>query len=521
MPDCRTARTVEDMPALYTAAGDILGGNLEAGRADKVAVIDRAGETTYGALAAQVDRMANALRAAGLQRGQRLLLCLLDSVAFPIAFLGAIKAGIVPVPLNTMLPSEDYRWLLSDSEANAVFVSAALTPQWEAIRAGWPDVQFFSDGAPGWADFRARAAQAPAHAEAAQTRRDDVAFWLYSSGSTGKPKGVVHRQSSMRLTANLYALGVAGYREADVVLSVAKLFFAYGLGNALTFPFAAGATAVLLEGRATPEPINALLRRHGVTILGGVPTFFANWLAHDDGPKQEDMPSLRLATSAGEALPAHLGQAVHDRFGIDVLDGLGSTEMLHIFISQQPGQVRYGCTGKIVPGYEARIIADDGTPAPVGAHGELQVKGPTSASLYWRNPEKTAATFVGEWTRTGDQYVCDEEGWYSCVGRRDDMMKVGGIYVSPLEVEEALACHASVLEAAVVPAPDEDGLIKPKAYVVLKQGFAPGDDLEAELKAHVKARLAPYKYPRWFAFVSALPRTPTGKLQRFKLRDVL
>jgi benzoate-CoA ligase len=312
---------------------------------------------------------------------------------------------------------------------------------------------------------------------------------------------------------------VCGVGERDIVLSVAKQFFAYGLGNSISFPYAAGATVVLYEGRATPEAITALVCEHRVSILCGVPTFFAGWFASGLAPSREAAPALRIGTSAGECLPAHLGEEFHARYGGDILDGLGSTEMLHIYLAQRPGLVRYGCTGLPVPGYDVRIVRDDGALADSGELGELQVRGPTAAIGYWRNRIKSRATFQGEWMRTGDKYACDADGWYTYGGRSDDMLKVGGIYVSPIEVEAALVCHEAVLEAAVVGAPDCDGLIKPRAYVVVRPGSAADAVLEAALKAHVKAILAPYKYPRWIEFLDELPKTATGKIQRFRLRE--
>jgi benzoate-CoA ligase len=323
----------------------------------------------------------------------------------------------------------------------------------------------------------------------------------------------------MRLAANLYGLGTVGYREDDVVLSIAKQFFAYGLGNGLIFPYAAGATAVLFNGRATPDTITELIRKHRVSVLGAVPTFLAGWLAHPLCPARTEVPALRMATSAGEALPAHLGQAFHERFGADVLDGLGSTEMLHIFVSQRPGAVRHGCSGKVVAGYRVRLVGDDGEEVAPGEIGNLQVAGPTTAIGYWRNREKSLATFRGEWTVTGDKYVSDGDGWLTYSGRSDDMLKVSGIYVSPFEVEATLVQHPAVLEAAVIGVPDAEGLVKPHGFVVLHNAVAADDGLEAQLKAHVKEHLAPYKYPRWITFVAELPKTATGKIQRFRLRE--
>lgn len=519
MHDTSQARTVEDLPRRFNAAVDLIRPNLEAGRGGKTAVIDCNGATSYAALAQRVDRMASALRAAGITQEQRVLLCLLDTVDFPTAFLGAIKAGIVPVPLNTLLTAEDYRWMLEDSRAAAVMVSGELSDRWQAVAADFPNVRFFSSGGGPWPSFTGLLAATQSWADAADTHRDEPAFWLYTSGSTGKPKGAMHSHAAMRLSANLFGIGVAGYSESDIVLSVAKEFFAYGLGNALSFPYASGATVVLHKDRATPKIIGELMKRHRVTILNGVPTFFAALMADADAPSREEVPSLRIATSAGESLPKHIGEAFRERYGADVIDGLGSTEMLHIYVSQRPGSVRYGSTGRPVPGYEVRIVGDDGAPCGAGEVGELQVKGPTAAMGYWNNRSRSAVTFQGEWTRTGDKYRCDEQGWYSYVGRADDMLKVSGIYVSPAEVEEALACHPAVLEAAVVGAPDGDGLIKPRAYVVLRAQKEGNEEIAAALKAHVKALLAPYKYPRWIVFVRELPKTATGKIQRFRLRE--
>jgi benzoate-CoA ligase len=506
MTDTTAARILADLPERFNAAQDLIAPNLAA-RADKTAIIDVRGSMTYAELAGRIDRMAGAWAGLGTTRGDRVLLCLLDTRDFPTVFLGAIKAGVIPVPLNTVMTADDFAWALENSGAKAVFVTGELADRWTGVEG----VHFISsEGGPG-EDLEDLLRNATPRAEPADTSRDETAFWLYTSGSTGRPKGAMHRHGSLRLTANLYGIGTAGYREDDVILSVAKQFFAYGLGNALTFPFAAGATVILHRDRATPQAITDLIAKHSVTILGGVPTFYAGWLASDLAP----LPSLRLGLSAGEALPVHLSEAFRAKFGADILDGLGSTEMLHIFVSQRPGALRFGCTGKPVNGYHVRIVQRSGAEAGPGEVGELHVCGPTSAHEYWQNPERTAATFQGDWTVTGDQYSRDAEGWLTYAGRGDDMLKVGGIYVSPIEVEEALSSHADVLEAAVVGVPDGDELIKPHAYVVLRDG-ADGD--EAALKAHVKALLAPYKYPRWITFLPELPKTATGKIQRFQLR---
>jgi benzoate-CoA ligase len=360
-------------------------------------------------------------------------------------------------------------------------------------------------------------AKAGAAFEPAPTTCDDACFWLYSSGSTGMPKGTVHMHSHLIQTAELYAKPVLGIREDDLVFSAAKLFFAYGLGNSLTFPMSVGATAILMAERPTPAAVFQRLQQYRPTIFYGVPTLYAALLAAPDMPKPETL-NLRVCTSAGEALPADIGVRWTKHFGVEILDGIGSTEMLHIFVSNRPGAVRYGTTGKAVPGYALRVVDDAGKQVKTGEIGELQINGPTSAACYWNNRAKSRATFMGDWTRSGDKYVVDEDGYYTYSGRTDDMLKVGGIYVSPFEVEGALLSHADVLEVAVIGQPDLDDLIKPKAYIVLKPGIEASAALAEKLQQHVKSKLAPYKYPRWVEFANELPKTATGKIQRFKLR---
>ena len=493
-------------------------------RAAKVAFVDEQGSYTYGDLAERVARAGGALRALGLVMEQRVVLGLLDRIDFPACFLGAIEAGIVPVPVNTLFPPADYAYILADSRAQVAVVSAELLPQFEeaARLANWRGTFVVSDprgvapAAP-YSRLDDLMVRAEPLAEPAPTGADDACFWLYSSGSTGKPKGTVHVQTSLIRTADLFAQGVLGMREDDVVYSAAKLFFAYGLGNALTFPLAVGATAVLRAGRPTPDVVGETLRAHGVTIFCGVPTLFGALLVHPTFPSRDEL-ALRLCTSAGEPLPEEIGKTWTARFGVEVVDGIGSTEMLHIFVSNRPGAVKYGTTGLPVPGYRARIVGEDGREVTPGELGELEVSGPTAAACYWNNRDKSRATFAGEWTRTGDKYRQDEDGYFVYCGRVDDMLKVGGIWVSPSEVEAALVAHPHVLEAAVIGVADESDLIKPKAFVVLKPGAVAHDALADELKAHVKGRLAPYKYPRWIAFVDELPKTPTGKIRRHVLR---
>ncbi len=525
------------VPRDYNAAHDLIERNLAADRSGKVAYIDDAGQTTFGELAERVNRFGGGLLSLGLQMEDRVLLALTDTIDFPTAFLGSIRAGIIPVAANTLLTTKDYEYMLSDSRAKALVVSEQLLPQFAPLLENELEkesgkLKFLRHVIVSGAAARAPSASARGHVAfkdvlakgepdlaPAPTSCDDACFWLYSSGSTGMPKGTVHVHSSMIVTAELYAHGVLGLRDSDVVFSAAKLFFAYGLGNALSFTLAVGATAVLMAERPTPASVFKRLTNASAqpTVFYGVPTLYAAMLASPEFPKRETL-ALRLCVSAGEALPAQIAKSFKEKTGIEVLDGIGSTEMLHIFLSNRPHDLRYGTTGKPVPGYELLIVDEHGTPVKQGELGELQISGPTCASLYWNNREKSRSTFVGAWTKSGDKYSQDKDGYYVYGGRSDDMLKVSGIYVSPAEVEAALITHEAVLEVAVVGAEDENKLIKPKAFVVLKQGQPANDLLKAALQQHVKDKLAPYKYPRWIEFASELPKTATGKIQRFKLR---
>ncbi len=509
------------VPRDYNAAIDFIDRNLEEGRGAKVAVRDDGGEYTYAQVAERVNRAGNALLGLGLATEHRVMMCMLDSVDFPAVFFGAIKAGAVPVPANTMLTTADYDFMLRDSRARTLVVSAPLYETFAPILAGQPhlaQVVVANGAAPeGTLSLDDLLADAGAELEPALTTCDDVCFWLYTSGSTGTPKAAVHIQSDIVHTAELYGVGVLGIAESDTVFSAAKLFFAYGLGNAMTFPFHVGATAVLMAARPTPDSVIKRLREERPTIFYGVPTLYATLLAADGLPTAAEI-GLRRCVSAGEALPADIGRRWLERVGVDILDGIGSTEMLHIFISPTPEDVRYGTTGKAVPGYDLAIVDEAGEPVADGEVGDLKVSGPSSAVSYWNNRVRSLETFEGHWTRTGDKYSQDEDGYYVYAGRSDDMLKVGGIYVSPFEVEAALVSHGAVLEAAVVGQADENELIKPKAFVVTVEGAQAGDALAVELQAHVKETLAPYKYPRWIEFANTLPKTATGKIQRFKLR---
>ncbi len=518
--DHKASPPMVEIPRNYNAAHDLLARNRN--RPDKVAFIDAiSGEQlSFGELDEQAHRFANALRALGFAQESRVLVAMLDTPQWPVVFLGCILAGVVPVAVNTLLTRQDFDFMLRDARAQGLVVSSALLPVFEPLLAGLDNLRsVIVDGPPDASPYPALSQVLRGQAATktvANTCADDACFWLYSSGSTGAPKGTVHLHSHLIQTAELYGRGVLGIEESDVVYSAAKLFFAYGLGNALTFPLSVGATTVLLPARPTPDQVFAILKKHQPSIFYGVPTLYAALLADPAKPAKSEL-NLRVCTSAGEALPAEIGRKWAQHYGCDILDGIGSTEMLHIFLSNRPGQVRYGTTGQAVPGYQLRIIADDGHECGVGEIGELQISGPSAAIMYWNNRAKTKATFAGEWTRSGDKYTRDADGFYTYGGRSDDMLKVGGIYVSPFEVEACLMTHACVLEVAVIGVLDADQLLKPKAFVVFKSGHSATTE---ELQSHVKQQLAPYKYPRWIEFVAELPKTATGKIQRFKLRQL-
>ncbi len=506
------------LPARYNFARDILAVN--SGRHDKLAYRDDKTELTYGELDHRVRRFAAGLLKQGVQPEQRVLLVMHDTVDLPVAFLGALYAGVVPVPVNTLLPAENYAYMLAHCDAKLVVVSDPLLPTvQQALKLSQRFVPVVVSGVPTDAGqpFPALLAYDPLP-DAADTLADQFAFWLYSSGSTGQPKGTVHSHANLYWTAELYGKPVLGIREDDVVFSAAKLFFAYGLGNALTFPLSVGASVILMAERPTPDAVFQRLLDAQPTVFYGVPTLYVAMLASDKLPSREQV-KLRVCASAGEALPREVGERFTAHFGCEILDGLGSTEMLHIFLSNRSGAVRYGTTGQPVPGYEVELRDELGRPVPEGEVGDLYIKGPSAAHLYWTNREKSMATFQGDWVKSGDKYVRDSDGFYTYAGRSDDMLKVSGQYVSPIEVEAALMGHDAVLECAVVGKTDAQGLTKTVAYVVLRQGHYASDEVEADLKAFVKTRLTPHKYPREIHFTAELPKTATGKIQRFKLRE--
>ncbi len=505
----------------YNAAVDMVDRNVAEGRGDKTAFSDPARRITYGELAESVARVGPMLAKLGLQREDRLAMIMLDTVDFPVLFWGAIRAGIIPIPLNTLLPVEQFHYILQDSRAKALFVSAPFLKTAETAAAGVSALKkliVVGDASAQHPDFAALL-NAESPAPAAETCADEVAFWLYSSGSTGMPKGVRHVHASPMATAKYYAQPVLGIAGNDVCFSAGKLYHAYGLGNGMSFPMSVGATTALLPDRPAPAAIFEVLRREQPTLFFGAPTLYAMMLADPACTPENGSKRLRWCVSAAEALPEHVGTEWKKRFGVDILDGLGSTEMLHIFVSNQAGKLRYGTSGIAVPGYDLRIVDDKGAEVADGELGELLVRGPSAAEGYWNQREKTRRTFAGEWTHTGDIYVRDPDGMYRYCGRNDDMFKVSGLWVSPFDVESALISHPSVLEAAVVAKEDNDGLLRPKAYVTLKDRAKGDEPLRETLKEHVKQQIGMWKYPRWIDFVESLPKTATGKIQRFKLRD--
>ncbi|MFD2853998.1 benzoate-CoA ligase family protein [Seohaeicola zhoushanensis] len=495
--------------------------HIAEGRAGKTAFREADGERrslTYGELADQTSRFAGALARHGVRREERIAMIVRDQLEFPVVFWGSIKAGAIPVPLNTLLSASVYEEILRDSRASILVVSEQL---WDTVKPAIQGNRFLRavvvigaapEGCESFEDFVAGAEPM----DPVDAHDDEMAFWLYSSGSTGTPKGVRHVHSSLKATADTFGSQVLGIREEDVMFSVAKMFFAYGLGNAMSFPMSVGATTVIFGGRPTPDAVFDIMSRERPTLFCGVPTLYAALVAEQ---ARSGMPDhcVRLCTSAGEALPREIGERFEKLWGAEIVDGVGSTEMLHIFLSNRPGDCVYGTSGVAVPGYEVRLVDEHDEDVGDGGIGELLVRGPSSADGYWNRRHKSRSTFEGHWTRTGDKYERTAQGRYVYCGRTDDMFKVSGIWVSPFEVEQALIDHPAVLEAAVVPWMDDKQLEKPKAYVVLQSGKSV--DEAGDLKDFVKEKIGMWKYPRWVEFVDELPKTATGKIQRFKLRQ--
>ena len=517
--DPSTTPTTLTFAPTFNVAVSFIDRHLDEGRADKVVIRSTAGDqVTYRRLAENVNRAGNAFKGLGIEKGARVLMMVKDCPEFFYLFWGAIKAGIVPVPINTLLRAKDYQFMIEDSECAGVVYSPEFVSEVEPALEGAarkPAHRFRVEGE--GHTMRSLMQSASRDLTPAQAMPTADCFWLYSSGTTGTPKGTVHAHRDMVVTSRYYGVDTLGIREDDVCFSAAKLFFAYGLGNSMTFPLWVGASSVLLPGRPTPQSTFEVIEQFKPTVFFGVPTLYAAQLkALDAEPRNLD--SLRYCVSAGEALPADIFRRWRKKTGTLILDGIGSTEALHIFISNRKEDYKAGTSGRIVPGYEAKILDDTGAEVSPGETGRLMIKGESTAKHYRNNPRTTASTMVDGWLNTGDTYFCDEDGYFHYCGRSDDMLKVGGIWCSPFEIEARLVEHPKVLEAAVVGRGDDDELIKPEAFVVLNNPAEASDDLERELLEHCKSGLAKYKYPRWTHFIEELPKTATGKIQRYKLR---
>jgi benzoate-CoA ligase family protein len=507
-----------DLPEIYNAATTFVDENIARGRGGRIAIYYQDETITYQEVYEKVNRTGNALRKLGVEIEHRVLLALPDSPEFAYSFFGAIKIGAIPIPTNPWLAAKDYEYLINDSRARAIIVHESVLPEiakiWDSTRY-LKHILVVGTGRGKALSYHELIAEAPDQLEPEPTRRDDVGFWGYTSGSTGMPKGAVHLQHDMITISDLFVKPVLGMNEEDRCFSASKLFFSYGLGNSLYFPFRFGASTVLWPEKPDPEKILQVIDKYKPTFFFSVPTLYARFLRIE---KEYDLSSLRICLSSGEPLPPAIFHQWKDRFGLELLDVVGSTEATHDFLANRPGRAKAGSSGEVTPAFEAKIVDDDGREVPLGEIGNLMVKGDANSPQYWNKHEQTKRTMQGEWLKTGDTYYCDADGYYWYCGRSDDMMKVGGLWVSPIEIENSLMEHPAVLESGVIGDTDADGLLKPKAYVVLKPEFKPNAELRSELQNHVKTKLAPYKYPRWVEFVDDLPKTVTGKIQRFRLR---
>jgi benzoate-CoA ligase family protein len=513
------------LPDEFNAATYFVDRHIADGRGQKVAIECGERQVTYQQLFDMVNQAGNCLRNLGVRIEERVFLLLFDTPEFAVSFFGAIKIGAVPVPINTLLKPADYTYLLNDSRARIAIVSEGLLPLIKAIprqslkfleailvvgTESWPGTPNFSD---------ALSASSTA-LEAATTSKDDAAFWLYSSGSTGRPKACVHLQHDMVVSSEAYAKGILHISESDRCFSVSKLFFAYGLGNGLYFSLSVGAASILMPGPPRPDKVFEAVERYRPTLFFSVPSNYAALLAHThQGSQDFDLSSVRWAVSAGEALPAAIFHRFKERFGVQILDALGSTEALHMVIANRPGQVRPGSSGQVIPGFEVRIVDENNRQMVAGEIGNLIVNADSVCAYYWNQHERTKNTIEGHWIRTGDKYYQDDDGYFWYAGRSDDMLKVSGVWVSPVEIESVLLEHEAVQEAAVVARPDEQQLPRTVACVVVHAGLEPTAALASELQAFVERRLASFKRPHQIEFHSQLPKTATGKLQRFRLRE--
>ena len=526
------------LPENFNVAAHFVDRNVQEGRGAKIAIECGDERVTYHQLLENTNRAGNALLALGVRPEERVMLLLLDTPEFLYSFFGAIKIGAVAVPVNTQAKPQDYEYMLNDCRARVALVSEPLLPHLQSIPK--EKLHYLQEIVVSAVDLIGKAKQdfpsRPSHThhslhnlmasaspelQAAHTSKDEPAFWLYSSGSTGASKGCVHLHHDMVVCCELYAKGILQMKESDRCFSVARLFFAYGLGNAGYFPLGCGATTILSPVRPVPATIYADIERYRPTLFFSVPTNFAALLSHhcEDG-REFDLSSIRQAISAGECLPAPLFHRFKERFGVEILGSLGSTETLHVVIANRPGDAKPGSSGKIISGYEARIVDEHGNTVALNEIGDLLIKGDSTCSGYWNKHEKTKETFIGDWFRTGDKYFQDEVGYYWYAGRSNDVFKVHGLWLSPAEVESVLISHPAVREAAVVAREDKDGLTKAAAYVVINMEFTPSEQLSHELQELVGQQIGGYKRPHWIEFLSEIPKTATGKLQRFKLREL-
>jgi 4-hydroxybenzoate-CoA ligase len=512
------------LPTIFNVATHFVDRHVSEGRVHRIAFECGDERVTYGQLYERVNRAGNALKKLGVRLEERVALLLLDTPDFAYCFFGGIKIGAVPIPINTLLKPYEYEYILNDSRARVLIVSESLLPQVQAIakeKLRYLETIVVVGKAPeGGHTLTKLLGESPAELEAEPTSKDDAAFWLYSSGSTGFPKGCVHLHHDMVVCSELYAKNILGITENDRFFSVAKMFFAYGLGNGLYFALSVGATSILWPGSPSPPHIFSIIEKHRPTLFFSVPSNYATLLSYQrEGGPEFDLSTVRHAVSAGEALPSAIYHRFKARFGVEILDAIGSTEALHMFIANRPGAARPGSSGQIMPGYEARIVDENGRDVPDGEIGSLLIKGDSVCACYWNQHEKTKETIEGHWIRTGDKYYRDPDGYYWYVGRTDDMMKVKGMWVSPVEIESAVLEHPMVEEAAAIGRPDGNQLVKPAAYIVLKKGASDTAQVIEEIRQRVLSRLASYKCPHTFEVVKELPKTATGKIQRYKLRE--
>jgi benzoate-CoA ligase len=512
------------LPTVFNVAIHFVDCHIQEGRGNRIAYECGDERVTYQQLFERVNRAGNALKKLGVRQEERVGLLLLDTPEFPYCFFGGIKIGAVPIPINTLLKPYEYEYVLNDSRARVLIVSEALLPQILAIPKEklryLKTIVVFGEATEGTESLQELLDESSPALEPEPTTKDDAAFWLYSSGSTGFPKGCVHLHHDMVVCAELYAKNILKITENDRFFSVAKMFFAYGLGNGLYFALSVGATSILWPGSPSPPNIFSIIERHKPTLFFSVPSNYSSLLScQREGGPDFDLSSVRYAVSAGEALPATLFHRFKERFNVEILDAIGSTEALNMFIANRPGAVRPGSSGQIMPGYEARIVDDNGQDVPDGEIGSLLIKGDSVCASYWNQHEKTKDTIQGHWIRTGDKYYRDPDGYYWYVGRNDDMMKVKGMWVSPIEIESVLMEHPMVQEAAAIGNIDGNQLVKPTAYLILKNGLNNTPQIIEEIRQHVLGKLAAYKCPQIFEVVTELPKTATGKIQRYKLRQ--